>query len=1428
MEDKKRKRPEDDGGDSTTDHPSASKKAKHDLLFPAHASHLDSEARALYISSPAAQEVLAAIARGDPTAITAGHAPPGLSKSQRSKWGRSLRGVLQKASGSGQAVSQAGSANVEYSTAGPHSAISGDVSKKRKRAESVTAISKPQVIDLFFAGAACLLDESVRKTFLASGEAKFVTDAVLEGDADAITAGHAPPGLDRKQRVKWRQEHRLLAQRQRDVMLSKPGTTTDGPGHPATPTSMDHLSTEEQAHLGAASGEMRNTSNASLEGTPRPSNPKARLAGFTQLAQPPTKIWHKPEENKPSDATSIKVESLTPAHSSHPSQNAISNDHQAARISLKDDHVASVSEASISSFRHGSHASNPTLNRVRSRESTSNVIPRRIPGNRNFEAPDYFADGSLADTQRRFEAWARAQRGGSSDSSDSDSSEDSDEESNGDASSSGRPAVRGSFHESWAEQITNPEKQPAATTSEAAEQVADENALDSSDSNDDDDAEVQSQIQSQVSRELQEATSAPGDNANEDDQESPAESEPDAVHVLDSQAADDLSASDVSPVSAHEAAAGGTVIPSSLDDQKVRPSTPDQQAPGTPTPYGQPNTIRQANVRVKRMLSKTDPGGDRSGYGPIEAVKPANKPNLVTSGRRTVGSTTHGDRLDHGELSDDVYEAIDDVTSGLMSSASLGDLRSMNECKPDSHNGSDGSPLLTNTGSAIKTSDMGGREDMMENATEVDVDGNVLGASDEGEKLAAPLKPEDGKDGQKAATQPRRSHSRTISSSLSSALSELSHTPSLPAEPQVIIPVYVPETPEMKHEESVKKKRKMTGNSSQHFSSAKRAKSSGKSKQTLDEITMETPEGQAARGQDGSSSIYQTAVSRMTRSAFKDARLPEPERIDTSQDEVSSPLPHATQALSAGVEESSPLPDVDADTPGLGEHLSAAIDQNIEVVATDEDKTNLGETITTDLQTSPFATPPQHPSTPNPNPTTTTLKKTPRPKTKSTGRISTHFITDRVDLPAPSSTPSKAGLSRVPIPPTTHTHFGLIQEKLYQEPFWLLIAVTFLNKTAGRSAVPIFWKLKERYGTPEALAGAEQEELLGMVHKLGLQNQRSKRLISIAKAWVERPPEMGRRYRTLNYPNQGDGRARDVPNIVEEDAEDCAGALEIGHIPGCGAYAWDSWRIFCRDTLRGLDANNTTKKTPDFEAEWKRVLPKDKELRACLRWMWVKEGWIWDPLTGERRRATHDEVEKAERGEMEIWDGQEAEFARRAAEGEGTGTSGTPTKAAGDAEGLQGPPSSSSKGSSTIHLTPRRPPTRVAKAAHSIEQADEEEPPTKKPPTKTMKKTPTTTSSKRKPKTKTRTSSPPAAAAAADEEFKQDDEVRQDEETPLTKPQPKPSENPPTQTQTPSSNRKRKTRTSSFLPDDNEGYGEDKDEDEGKGGKRRSRRRITT
>ena len=282
-------------------------------------------------------------------------------------------------------------------------------------------------------------------------------------------------------------------------------------------------------------------------------------------------------------------------------------------------------------------------------------------------------------------------------------------------------------------------------------------------------------------------------------------------------------------------------------------------------------------------------------------------------------------------------------------------------------------------------------------------------------------------------------------------------------------------------------------------------------------------------------------------------------------------------------------------------------------------------------------------------------------KRKTTGKRSAYFtpqkppldpaIIDRVDFYNTTARKKRvpAGTSTAPVPPTTSARFGIIQEKLWREPFWLLIAVTFLNKTTGRAAVPVFWALKEKYGTPEALAEAEQEELRSMIHHLGLQNQRSKRMIEMARAWVERPPEKGRRWATKNYPSQYDHQQfRKVEEIG--DSDDCAGALEIGHLPGTGPYACDSWRIFCRDVLRDVAEDYVGKGSAEgFVPEWQKVVPLDKELRACLRWMWLREGWIWNHENGEKRLATEEEMEKALQGEMEIEDPQERKFAAQAA-----------------------------------------------------------------------------------------------------------------------------------------------------------------------------------
>lgn len=226
-------------------------------------------------------------------------------------------------------------------------------------------------------------------------------------------------------------------------------------------------------------------------------------------------------------------------------------------------------------------------------------------------------------------------------------------------------------------------------------------------------------------------------------------------------------------------------------------------------------------------------------------------------------------------------------------------------------------------------------------------------------------------------------------------------------------------------------------------------------------------------------------------------------------------------------------------------------------------------------------------------------------------------------------------VSCIPFPPLHSTSFGLVQERLSHDPFRLLIAVIFLNKTRGSVALPVFYRLMERYPTPADLAAADQDDVVEIIQHLGLQNQRAKTCINLAKAWLERPPEKGKRYRVLHYPKRGDGKDVRPGDVVGEEDERVA--WEIGQLPGIGVYAIDSWRIFCRDELRGLPTGLPQELTPEateeeLQKEWTRVLAGDKELRAYLRWRWLRNGWEWDPVTGERRKADEGELAKAGKG----------------------------------------------------------------------------------------------------------------------------------------------------------------------------------------------------
>lgn len=312
---------------------------------------------------------------------------------------------------------------------------------------------------------------------------------------------------------------------------------------------------------------------------------------------------------------------------------------------------------------------------------------------------------------------------------------------------------------------------------------------------------------------------------------------------------------------------------------------------------------------------------------------------------------------------------------------------------------------------------------------------------------------------------------------------------------------------------------------------------------------------------------------------------------------------------------------------------------------------------------SPLSSAPSSPTPPSPlhppdpqshhqphTPLTLPTKPPPPPlKRRPSSKVSPYF--------PPPPRPPRLPTSCIPFPPLSAPRFGLLQETLAHHPFHLLLACIFLTKTRGSVALPLFYTLITRYPTASSLAAAEIADVIAVFQNLGLQNQRGRRVVALAKAWVMDEPRRGRRWRRRGYPRGGDGgdvKACEEP--IPDDEEDSRVAWEIGHLPGVGRYALDSWRIFCRDRLRGVErgvgdyvspfcedqqpptsANQQPQASPqEPSGEWTLVLPTDKELRAYLRWRWLRHGWEWDAMTGERRRASEEVIREAEGGGVDV------------------------------------------------------------------------------------------------------------------------------------------------------------------------------------------------
>lgn len=69
-----------------------------------------------------------------------------------------------------------------------------------------------------------------------------------------------------------------------------------------------------------------------------------------------------------------------------------------------------------------------------------------------------------------------------------------------------------------------------------------------------------------------------------------------------------------------------------------------------------------------------------------------------------------------------------------------------------------------------------------------------------------------------------------------------------------------------------------------------------------------------------------------------------------------------------------------------------------------------------------------------------------------------------------------------------------------KDPYEILVAEILLQKTAAEKVEPVYDELLATYPTPKALGEADQEQLADIIYSLGLQNQRSRALISVGEA----------------------------------------------------------------------------------------------------------------------------------------------------------------------------------------------------------------------------------------------------------------------------------------------------------------------------------------
>ncbi|XP_076972601.1 methyl-CpG-binding domain protein 4 isoform X1 [Tamandua tetradactyla] len=167
------------------------------------------------------------------------------------------------------------------------------------------------------------------------------------------------------------------------------------------------------------------------------------------------------------------------------------------------------------------------------------------------------------------------------------------------------------------------------------------------------------------------------------------------------------------------------------------------------------------------------------------------------------------------------------------------------------------------------------------------------------------------------------------------------------------------------------------------------------------------------------------------------------------------------------------------------------------------------------------------------------------PRAQIEKRKTSLYFSSKYNKEAPSPPRRKAFKKWTP----PRSPFNLVQETLFHDPWKLLIATIFLNRTSGKMAIPVLWEFLEKYPSAEVARTADWRDVSELLKPLGLYDLRAKTIIKFSDEYLTKQ---------WKYPIE---------------------------LHGIGKYGNDSYRIFCID-------------------EWKQVHPQDHKLNKYHDWLW--------------------------------------------------------------------------------------------------------------------------------------------------------------------------------------------------------------------------------